>query len=516
MGQADEEGALSGRRSSLNLESGPRYVGRYELLGEIGSGGMAVVHIGRLRGAGGFSRKVAVKRIHAHLAKEKDFLAMFTDEARMAAQVHHPNVVPTLDVIVDEDGHVSQVMEYVDGDSLHRLLRRVAKAGQRLPQDVVGALIVGILDGLHAAHEATTDAGEHLGLVHRDVAPANVLVSRDGVPMLHDFGVAKARGRLTTTRDGHIKGHLTYMAPEQVVAPASVDRRADIYAAGLILWEMVVGRRLRKGSNEGTLFNQILNEPVPPPSAAVVDGVTLVEGVDDIVAKACAERPEQRYSTAAEMSEDAARVLGQAVPRIVAQVLRSHLGPELDRRAAILQQLDTAPARDAVGDLSDLGPPTPSHTTPLSGLARRPNDEPSAPAVSLPPKDAWRGKVALLGAGALLSAVVLLLGRGCLDDEPGTRAPATKAATSATTPPVPQPTQVPATASAVTPTPSSVPPSAAPSVTQPTPVSKPAPVPVPLPPPPPVAAPPPPPTVDCNPPYYLTAEGTRRYKSECL
>src|SRR5678816_238661 len=165
---------------------------------------MATVHGGRLLGPSGFSRTVAIKRLHPQYAKDPEFVAMFLDEARMAARIRHPNVVPTLDVVA-RDGELFIVMEFVHGEALSALLRASAARRQAIPSDVVATLACGVLHGLHAAHEATGDRGEPLGVVHRDVSPHNVLVGADGVARVVDFGVAKAAGRAATTRDGQLK-----------------------------------------------------------------------------------------------------------------------------------------------------------------------------------------------------------------------------------------------------------------------------------------------------------------------
>ena len=242
-------------------------IGRYALYGEIASGGMATVHLGRLLGPAGFSRTVAIKKLHPQFAKDPDFSLMFVDEARLVARIRHPNVVPTIDVVSD-DGSLLLVMEYVAGESLARLLRAARRATGRVPQPVALAIVSGILHGLHAAHEATNDAGEPLHLVHRDVSPQNVLVAADGVARVLDFGVAKAAGRMVATREGTIKGKMAYMAPEQLRAEA-IDRRADIYSASVVLWETLTTHRLFEAEGEVGVFGKVLAGASTPPSAVV-------------------------------------------------------------------------------------------------------------------------------------------------------------------------------------------------------------------------------------------------------
>ncbi len=275
-----------------------RRVGRYALFGAIASGGMATVYLGRQLGQAGFARTVAIKRLHPQLATEPDFVAMFLDEARLAARIRHPNVVPTLDVVAT-DGELFLIMDYVQGESLARLLRCSRERKELAPTRIVAAIVADVLHGLHAAHEATNERGEPLDLVHRDVSPHNILVGVDGVARLVDFGVAKAAGRLQTTREGQLKGKLAYMAPEQITGV--VTRKTDVYAASVCLWEALTSRRLFQGDNDGALLHQVLNGPVRPPSE-IVPG--LDPAWDPIVLRGLARDEGRRYATAREMAVD--------------------------------------------------------------------------------------------------------------------------------------------------------------------------------------------------------------------
>jgi serine/threonine protein kinase len=243
----------------------PTLIGRYEVHEAIASGGMASVHFGRFAGPGGFARSVAIKRMHAHLCSDPEFVAMFVDEARLAARVHHPNVVSTLDVLA-VPGELLIVMEYVHGESLTQLVRRVLERKARIPPAIACAIACDLLAGLHAAHEATDESGASLAIVHRDVSPDNVLVGLDGAARVLDFGVAKAVGRLQMTREGQVKGKIAYMAPEQVRA-MPLDRRTDVYAASVVLWELLAGRRLFEKAREGDLVDRILFGNIDAPAA---------------------------------------------------------------------------------------------------------------------------------------------------------------------------------------------------------------------------------------------------------
>ena len=257
---------------------------------------MATVHFGRLVGPIGFSRTVAIKRLHPQFAKDPDFVAMFLDEARLAARIQHPNVVPTLDVVSIE-GEIFLVMEYVQGETLSRLVRTTREKGESIPPRIASAILIGVLHGLHAAHEAKDERGQPLGIVHRDVSPQNILVGTDGVPRVLDFGVAKAAVRLQTTREGQLKGKLAYMAPEQLQSGV-VNRLTDVYAAGVLLWEALTGRRLFEADSEGQLLAMVLRAGVDPPSTHARD---ISQAVDDITLRALDRDVTKRFQTAREM-----------------------------------------------------------------------------------------------------------------------------------------------------------------------------------------------------------------------
>src|SRR5690349_1142721 len=185
----------------------PKLVGRYALFEEIACGGMAAVHVGRLVGPVGFSRTVAIKRLHPQYAKDPEFVTMFLDEARLCGRIRHPNVVPTLDVVATE-GEIFIVMEYVAGEALSKLMKTAWQKNIPVPPRVAATILSSVLHGLHSAHQTKDEHGRELGIVHRDVSPQNILVGSDGTSRVLDFGVAKAAGRMQTTRDGQVKGKI--------------------------------------------------------------------------------------------------------------------------------------------------------------------------------------------------------------------------------------------------------------------------------------------------------------------
>ena len=313
----------------------PMILGRYALYDELASGGMATVHLGRLLGPVGFSRTVAIKRLHPQFAKDPEFVSMFLDEARVAARIQHPNVVSTIDVVATE-GELFLVMEYIEGESLSRILRQIRAANGRIPLRIVGSIITGMLHGLHAAHEARSERGEPLGIIHRDVSPQNVIIGVDGVSRVLDFGVAKAAGRMQHTREGQLKGKLAYMAPEQIAAE-ELDRRADIYAAGVVLWEALACRRLFEGENEGAIVNKIITKPVPPPSRHVPD---LPRAVDDICLRALSKDRNLRFATALEMAVLLEQSLGTEPNWRVGRFVSSCAHEALSLRFARVQEME--------------------------------------------------------------------------------------------------------------------------------------------------------------------------------
>jgi serine/threonine-protein kinase len=323
---------------SGEVEALPASLGRYEVLGAIASGGMATVYLARVTGLAGFEREVALKLTHAHLRDEPDFVTSLMDEARLAGRIRHQNVVSVLDVGVDPAG-VFIVMDYVDGDSLSRIVRSLKKQDSRLPLGVALRIVDDTLAGLHAAHELKDADKTPLDLVHRDVTPHNILIATDGVARLADFGIAKATSRLGNTSTGLVKGKAAYMSPEQAQG-SPIDRRADVWAAGVVAWELITGQRLYEGPNDAAILFKVVRDRPMRLSHLMPD---IPPEIDDAVARALEPELTLRFETA----EAFADALGSASDRYglkqdhraVARFLEPTLTPLLEKRRARVREL---------------------------------------------------------------------------------------------------------------------------------------------------------------------------------
>lgn len=263
--------------------------GKYQLLRKIASGGMGQVFLALERGAG-FERLVVLKLILPHLAEDEDFLEMFLDEARLVARLAHPNLITILD-LSEIDGRHCLAMEYVQGDDVRRLDKFARTQGRSLPVGLVLRIIAEAAAGLHYAHQARDPQGQPLRLVHRDVSPQNILVGFDGGVKVIDFGVAKAAGSASHTATGVLKGKYPYMSPEQANG-MPVDARSDLFALGVVLWELLTNRRLFKGESDLMTLRLVRDCQVPPPSQL---NPKLPPGLDALVLKALAPTPEGRF-----------------------------------------------------------------------------------------------------------------------------------------------------------------------------------------------------------------------------
>ena len=496
----------------LRAQSGARVIGRYALHDEIAAGGVATVHLGRLLGQAGFSRTVAIKRLHAQFAKDPEFVAMFMDEARLAARIHHPNVVSTLDVVA-RDGELFVVMEYIPGEALSKLVRCAAGMGERIEPRIAVAIVAGFLHGLHAAHEARSERGEPLELVHRDVSPQNVLVGIDGVARVVDFGIAKAVGRTQTTREGQLKGKIAYMAPEQLHG-MEVSRRTDVYAAAIVLWELLVGKRLFARENDAAVMMAALTAEVSAPSA-VAPGVP--GALDRIALRGLARIPEARFATAREMALALEGAIDLALPSEVGAWVQATAGSILGKRSSLVADIESHSGMDQQVPSDSPVPPADAKTLMTSA---GPDDASPASRSDRTAKNNERRRkgfaallvLAALIAGGVLVARVIAPPRGlprAASSNAVTALP--PAAVSPPPPPMELPAVTPTGSTSAAPAPvdppahAAAPSAVAPSSLAPSSVAPPR-----------IAPSKRPAAVNCDPPYRVEASGRKIFKIECL
>jgi tRNA A-37 threonylcarbamoyl transferase component Bud32 len=276
----------------------PTSARRYLLLRRIAVGGMGELLLARSAAAGGVQKLVAIKRVRAEYASDPTFVSMFLNEARLAATIDHANVVRTYD-LVEDAGTFLMVMEYLHGEPLGRLLNALAATGGRVPLGHVVTIVLGVAAGLHCAHERRGVDGRPLDIVHRDLSPGNVFITYEGGVKLLDFGIAKATSRTSITLGPARKGKVAYMSPEQCVGK-DVDRRSDIFALGVVAWELCTGQRLFRGDNEFAIMNQVATADAPTATSAVPE---LPDELSEILARALRRDREGRFQTAMEMHD---------------------------------------------------------------------------------------------------------------------------------------------------------------------------------------------------------------------
>lgn len=314
----------------------PSRPSRYATLLKLASGGMASVWVGTVRGGLGFRQLVAIKKPHPHLVETAEHRAELLAEAALASSIHHANVVDVRDVEVAGD-EVSLVMDYVEGASLSEILGRLQSKGGRLPPGCAVRICLDALAGLHAAHELHDDRGRPVGLVHRDVSPQNVLVGTDGIARVVDFGVAKFRKKDHSTTTGQLKGKIAYMSPEYL-RNESIDRRLDVFAMGVVLWESLTGRRLFRGAHDADTLQNVLGLTPGKVGALVPEAAP----IDAVLEGALAKDPSHRFASAAAMSaalESAARSAGiVGSPRDVSAVVLELFGGELSQRRETIRE----------------------------------------------------------------------------------------------------------------------------------------------------------------------------------
>jgi serine/threonine protein kinase len=274
----------------------PERLGRYRVVRPLAQGGMAELFLARATGIQGFEKLVVIKRVLPELARDADYANMFIDEARLAARMHHSNLVQVYD-IGEADGLPFYAMEYLDGHDVRAIMRMTGGKKEPLPLEHALSIVIGVAAALHYAHELRDEDGRALGIVHRDVSPQNVAVTFDGGVKLFDFGVAKAKRRSTETRHGMLKGKLQYMSPEQCRGE-EVDRRSDIFSCSILLWELTTGRRLYGGKSDFGVMKSIAEADAPKPSLVWPDCPPELEA---IVMRGLRREREGRFASAEEL-----------------------------------------------------------------------------------------------------------------------------------------------------------------------------------------------------------------------
>jgi len=501
-----------GFRGELGAEEA---IGRYRIVLPLGQGGTADVYLAVAGGPSGFHKLVVLKVLRKCFSDDPDFRAMFLSEARLAARLQHPNIVQTNEVI-EVDGVPTLVMEYLDGQPLSQVIVRGKQGGFPLAMQL--RVLIDGLAGLHRAHELTDFDGTPLAVVHRDVSPHNLFVTVEGQAKVLDFGIAKLERSMVETEVGTIKGKLRYMAPEQI-AGARLDRRADIYAAGVMLWEAVGGERMWRNCAEDEIRARVRAGDVPALASVRPD---VLPSLDRICRKALALRPEDRYATAQQLAddlEDALRDIGNGVSHrdIGATVARLFADVRAETKTAIERKLGRA-SLTSIPILAESGY-TPSAGTPA---AITPTVE--APAAARQPR---RRVVLGMTGGAAIAAFVLVAWQSGVLSRGRHTGPI---AAPAPLPALPAPTAPPPIAPPpIATTPEEPQRAAAPTAVAgrperdgrvrtartatrraaPAPAAADAPAAAPTP----AAASPAP---DCTPPFFIDADGIKRFRPECM
>ena len=414
-------------------------LGRYQLVHKLAHGGMATVYLATFSGPGGFKKVVALKRIHPHLAEEPAFVNMFLDEARIASRIHHANVCQVND-FGESDGTYFIAMEYLIGEPLSRVLGAIARNDALFANPaqpfLACRLIADACEGLHAAHELRDRDGTLLNVVHRDISPQNLFVTYDGNVKVVDFGIASASDRLHHTEGGQIKGKFSYMAPEQATS-TGVDRRADVWSLGVVLWEFLTMRRLFHSENAVNTLRSMLNREIPPPSTMRSD-IPIPEELDRIALKALSRDPEDRYPTARALGRELARVNSRSEePATIADVAEwmEKLFPDgrkrtydvmeaVERGEMVATVVDTTPppgasdpaggesaihAREAGAPARSVRPAAPSVRPPREPSEPSIPSEPSATPLLGPNRPRRVGLFAAVGAGSVLGLAIVAL-----------------------------------------------------------------------------------------------------------
>jgi eukaryotic-like serine/threonine-protein kinase len=337
--------------------------GGYTLLEQIGVGGMAEVFLARHSGVEGFEKEIVIKRIRPHLSAIPSFVNMFLGEAKLAAQLNHPNIVQIYDLGKIKDSYFI-AMEYIAGRDMSAVIPKSKLTGIPFPVEYALKIASNVCEALYYAHTKTDALGMPLHIVHRDVSPENIRVAWIGTIKILDFGIAKAATTLHETKTGEIKGKLVYMSPEQVMGK-DVDQRADIFSLGVVLYEWLTGLKLFSGENDLAIMNNIIEGKIYPPSYFRDD---IPSEVESILMKALEKEPKRRYSNACDMQLDIDTYLAGCeftpsnihLANFMKQLFKDEIAAEKERRAA---ETPATPHRHAVTPVSHVPPPPPVLTS---------------------------------------------------------------------------------------------------------------------------------------------------------
>jgi eukaryotic-like serine/threonine-protein kinase len=394
------------------VTASPHTLGKYDLIAELGHGGMADVFLAMVGGptGSGFTKLAVIKRLRQNLVEDPEFVAMLVDEARISARLNHPNVVQTIEVGVEGEEYYL-AMEFLEGQPLHRIQRRALRTGVPIPRDLEYLIIADTLAGLHHAHELPDYDGTPLGIVHRDVTPQNVFVTYEGTVKVVDFGIAKAAGRASETKQGIVKGKVRYMSPEQALGGA-IDRRTDIFAAGILLWAAATGQRFWADTDDLGIVQALVAGNFDP-SPRAVDPMVPFE-IDAICRKAMAANPDDRYATAADFLADLEAFLADHIVsarRRLGAFLAASFSKE---RAELRAVIERASRRDRAAPRVALLMASSSHTSvappSLAPMALPSPPRPSAAPNPIPPQRGLRfGSGSIIGAAVMLAASIVLL-----------------------------------------------------------------------------------------------------------
>lgn len=362
---AKKKSKSSSSSSSSNGNRGTRF-GKYTLLNRIAVGGMAEVFLARQEGLEGFEKTICIKRIRPHLSSQPNFVQMFLNEAKLAAQLNHPNIVQIYDLGRVNDSYFI-AMEYISGRDMSRIIPKAEKAGISFPMIYALRIASNVCEGLYFAHTKGDAYGNPLNIVHRDITPENILVSFSGTVKIVDFGIAKANTQLEQTRAGEIKGKLSYMSPEQCMGH-QLDARSDIFSFGSVIYEWITGYKLFTGENEMAILKSIIDGKIYPPSYFKED---VPEAVERILMKALDKDKNKRYQSAWEMQFDIDTYLASSefTPSNIhlSNFLKQIFGDEIEREKELLvkhkeeserfaaQQKANGVADEEILELEDVG-----------------------------------------------------------------------------------------------------------------------------------------------------------------